>query len=602
MPTLFRAQEIIAVRTSYHLPGTSRATLQNVLSAAAMLHALISPASASPQGALHKARQDVPIQHVVIIMQENRSFDSYFGTYPGANGIPPNVCLPLVQNNPQKGCVAPFHDQHDVNAGGPHTDADAQADADDGITTNYMDGFVYQQTDGLNRFCGSARYGVRAPENCGNSKAGALRHDVMGYHTAQELPNYWAYANNFVLQDSLFEGTRAWSLASHLDLVSEWSAICDGDKLSTCITDPTGRPVHHGDVPYPWVNLFQLCDLHGVSWKYYLATGEEPDCENGEMDCDPQVQASGVLTLWNPTPGFTYVAGQGREYLKAHNPPIDQFLKDIKDGTLPAVSWIVPSNDVSDHPPFGITAGQNYVTSLVNAVMQSAYWSNTAIFISWDDWGGFYDPVAPPVVDRNTTATPIQGFGFRVPGLMISAYAKPGYIDHAVLSLDNYAVLIEDLFMGGARLDPTELGEPDNRPDIRDELTSVTFPDGTNAPIGNLIDEFDFTQPPLPPLILSTETPTGLTVDCGSHTKGVPQDCTSDNVKLSWLTLTGKNVPGPFTYQVLRDGNPIAKCLTTSVACVDADVPAGTHYYTIYSVDPEGHQSPNSAGAEADVP
>ena len=108
--------------------------------------------------------------------------------------------------------------------------------------------------------------------------------------------------------------------------------------------------------------------------------------------------------------------------------------------------------------------------------MQSPYWSNTAIFISWDDWGGFYDHVAPPVVDMDPGKYPVLGFGFRVPGLLISAYAKPGYIDHGVLSSDSYATFFEDLFMGGARLDPVKLGEPDSRPDIRDELTTHHLP------------------------------------------------------------------------------------------------------------------------------
>ncbi len=552
-----------------------------------------------------RAKNATPIQHVIIIMQENRSFDNYFGTFPGANGVPSGTCIPLKPNQPNGPCVASFHDVHDVNAGGPHTAAAAQADADDGIKTNYMDGFVQQQIAGSQKMCGSDRFGVRPPENCRNSKAGVLRNDVMGYHTDAEIPNYWAYARNFVLQDQLFEGTRAWSLASHLDLVSEWSAICKGGahpKLATCVTDPTAKPVHHDDVPYPWVNLFQLCDLNGVTWKYYLASGDEPDCDDDEMDCDPQTQASMVLTLWNPVPGFTWVASQGKSYLAEHNPPIDQFLKDVKAGTLPAVSWVVPSNDISEHPPAGLVAGQNYVTSLVNAVMQSPYWQNTAIFIAWDDWGGFYDHVVAPIVDYNPTSTPVQGFGFRVPGLMISAYARAGYIDHSVLSLDNYAVLIEDLFMGGSRLDPNALHQPDSRPDIRDELTTVTFPNGTKQQIGDLLDEFDFTQQPMPPLVLSTQTPAGISIACGSADPGVPQDCRSTAVRVSWLPLTGENVPGPFTYQVMRDGVPLAACRTTATECRDAEVPSGVHYYTAYSIDPSGNQSPNSAAAEADIP
>src|ERR1700733_3104478 len=112
--------------------------------------------------------QPVPITHVIVIMQENRSFDNYFGTYPGANGIPPNTCQPLNPSDPGQGCVMPFHDMHDVNAGGPHTAAVAQASLDDGITTALMDGFVYQQTIGLGPSCGSARVkpqGALAPDN-----------------------------------------------------------------------------------------------------------------------------------------------------------------------------------------------------------------------------------------------------------------------------------------------------------------------------------------------------------------------------------------------------------------------------------------------------
>jgi hypothetical protein len=185
---------------------------------------------------------------------------------------------------------------------------------------------------------------------------------------------------------------------------------------------------------------------------------------------------------------------------------------------------------------------------------------------------------------------------------MISAYAKPGYIDHAVLSTDSYATFIENVFLNGERLDPTALGNPDNRPDIRDALTSVTFLDGTTAPIGNLMDEFDFRERALPPLVLSTRMPNHIVIHCGSKTKDFPQDCGGREVRVFWDKVTGPHIPGPFTYQVQRDGTPLTTCDSSATSCVDRHVSPGTHIYTVSSIDQNGVVSPPSAGAEADVP
>jgi hypothetical protein len=236
----------------------------------------------------------------------------------------------------------------------------------------------------------------------------------------------------------------------------------------------------------------------------------------------------------------------------------------------------------------------------VNAIMQSSAWPNTAIFIAWDDWGGFYDHVDPPNVDTNDTDTPIEGFGLRVPGLMISPYARPGQIDSSVLSFDSYATFVEDLFAHGARLDPVALGVPDNRPDIRDELTSVTYLDGTTAPVGDLLDEFDFARPPLTPLVLSTAIPNQLTPACGA---GIGNDflCTSRTVRLKWEPVTQATGTPPYTYHVTRDGNDLPGCVTTGTDCKDKPGP-GNHLYRMYSVDSLGIVSPLSAAVEADLP
>ena len=592
------------MRLSHRIDCTNRRSAARVAARIALALVFAPPlaqAQAVPPGhaaKLKRAREK--IQHVVIIMQENRSFDSYFGTYPGADGIPQGTCVPINPAHPGKGCIASYHDPLDINAAGTHRSEDAQADIDDGITTAKMDGYVKVQKNSRNGKTGCPQ--ANASYLCIALFQGVARYDVMGYHNAEDLPNYWAYAQNFVLQDELFAGVRTWSYPSHLDITSEWSATCTNplDALS-CVTDPSPKPVgNHKHITLPRANLFLLLDMNQVSWKYYVTAGSQPDCDDGEMTCATVPQQAGVASGWNPAPLFESVQAQGTEYLLQHNPTLAQFYTDLAAGTLPQVSWIVPNGGVAEHPPDRITKGMQYVTGIVNAIMQSSAWPNTAIFIAWDDWGGLYDHVDPPNVDTNGTATPIQGFGLRVPGIMISPYAHAGLIDSSVLSFDSYATFIEDLFTNSTRLDPAALGVPDNRPDIRDELTSVMFLNGTTAKIGDLLDEFDFTQPPLPPLILSTAIPTELTPACGA---GIGNDflCGSSVVRLKWAPLAQATGTPPYTYHVTRDGNDLPACATSGTSC--QDVPGhGNHLYRIYSVDSVGTVSPLSAAVEADVP
>jgi phospholipase C len=164
-----------------------------------------------------------------------------------------------------------------------------------------------------------------------------------------------------------------------------------------------------------------------------------------------------------------------------------EFFEAAARGNLPAVSWVMPTQGQGEHPPDDIGDGQAWVTQLVNAVMQGPreQWLHTAIFIVWDDWGGFYDHVRPPNVDEN-------GYGLRVPSLLISPWARAGMIDHQTLSFDAYLKLIEDRFLGGSRLDPDRDGWPDARPTVRESL----------AILGDLSKDFDFTQEPIEPVIL----------------------------------------------------------------------------------------------------
>ncbi len=460
--------------TSGSTPGSSTTT------------ATVAPGP--PAVGIHK------IRHVVIIMQENRSFDSYFGTYPGAEGIPglagnPGT-VPCLPDPNTGGCVRPFHDRQDRSLGGPHSSTAAQVD----INLGKMDGFVGEQERGM---AGCAQTFNPA---CGNGEGTP---DVMGYHDGSDIPNYWAYAHNFVLQDHMFQSDASWSLPAHLYMVSEWSAYCslkaDPRSCRSEIESPQYPPDFARKIGialptepnYAWTDLTYLLHKYGVSWNYYVYKGTEPDCDSdAAMSCAPVGQNSKTPGIWNPLPYFTDVQQDGQ---LGNIKSLSKFFYDVRRGALPAVSWIVPNGRVSEHPPGLISTGETYVTGLVNAIMQSPDWSSTAIFLAWDDWGGFYDSVAPPYVDE-------QGYGLRVPGLVISPYAKQGLVDHQTLSFDAYVKFIEDDFLGGQRLDPRTDGRPDPRPDVRE-----------NEPqLGDLTADFDFNQQPHSPEILPVQPPTDL--------------------------------------------------------------------------------------------
>jgi phospholipase C len=417
-----------------------------------------------------------------MIMQENRSFDQYFGTYPGADGIPrqngvPTVCVPDADGKP----VRPYYSSADGSTGGPHTQPDAVAD----IAGGKMNGFVTRR--------------VQAPDckdNLNPACTGKGAPDVMSYHDAREIPNYWSYAENFVLQDHMFQSDDSWSLPAHLFAVSAWSARCTSPTDALTCTNNNNNPIPKrvpggGKPPrnFTWTDLTYLLHTRGVSWGYYIAPGNQPDCADGDVTCPPKKQTTGTPSIWNPLPNFATVKADGE---LGNIQPVQNFYTQARAGTLPAVSWVVPDQADSEHSPALVSTGQAYVTGLINAVMTGPDWSSTAIFLTWDDWGGFFDHVVPPRVDQN-------GYGLRVPGLLISPYAKRGFIDHQTLSFDAYLKFIEDRFLGGQALDPSTDGRPDPRPTVREKV----------ATLGDLRAEFDFTQAPRPPMVLPGHPPPG---------------------------------------------------------------------------------------------
>jgi phospholipase C len=437
-----------------------------------------SPASLEPQPTqLELARER--LKHLVFIVQENRSFDHYFGTFPGAEGFPMrngriDVCIP----DPIAGhCARPYHSTSQLQQGGPHNERASESDVNGGR----MDGFVRTVIEG-HEYCADHR----SEASCATYLGPQGQPDVMSYHTAREIPNYWTYARRFVLQDRMFAPADSWTLPAHLFLVSAWAASCSNPRepMSCRSNLDLGAEFaaqrERRDVPiWAWTDITYLLHEHGVSWSYYV----------GDDTCffDPCQRGAGrehTVLQQNPLPWFTTIRETGQmDRIQTHS----EFFRAAAAGNLPSVSWMLPHNGVGEHPANDepIWRGQRHVTKVINAIMRGPDWDETAIFLTWDDWGGFYDHVEPPRVDRN-------GYGIRVPGLLISPWAKAGTIDSQILSFDAYLKLIEDVFLMSERLNPRTISRPDARPTVREKVPIL----------GNLLRDFDFRQDPIPPLIL----------------------------------------------------------------------------------------------------
>jgi phospholipase C len=309
--------------------------------------------------------------------------------------------------------------------------------------------------------------------------------DVMSYLTKREIPNYWTYAKEFLLQDHLFAPADSWTLPAHLFLVSAWAAHCtDARDPMSCSSDlaldaeRVAMQAKRRAALYAWTDITYLLHEQDVTWAYYVGN------DTCAFECTTARGEQRTVSQQSPLPWFTTVR-ENRQLsnIRGH----DDYFAAAADGTLPTVSWVMPYSGVGEHPATGepVWKGQRHVTHVVNAAMRGPDWDETAIFITWDDWGGFYDHLEPPRVDVN-------GYGIRVPGLLISPWARAGTIDSQVLSFDAYLKLIEDLFLDGQRLDPATMSRPDSRPTVREDV----------GILGDLLEEFDFTQDPIPPLIL----------------------------------------------------------------------------------------------------
>lgn len=429
-----------ALRAPPSPPAASSAPLPTAEARMATLRPVRNPAL--PPGPHGLAK----IQHFVFIMQENRSFDSYFGTYPGAEGLPADVCLP----DPYGGrCIPPYHDPSPVNYDGPHGWDDARTS----INQGRMDGFL-RAAYGSGAKKG-ATHPCQLPASC---EPGRDPREVMGWHDAREIPNYWNYAHLYVLQDHMFSSIASYTLPNRLYMLSGQS----GGHVSQAQARP---------VTFEIKAITDVLTEQGIPWKYYVTTGTRPDPTTGAVigSAGDRVGAPGEFSFLNPLPALRGIKEDATQ--RGRLVDTAEFYRDARSGTLPRVSWVIPSDPVSEHPPADIRKGMAYVTGLINAVMEGPDWPTTAIFITYDEWGGYYDHLIPPEVDVN-------GLGIRVPGLVISPYAKQGYIDHQVYSSTSWLRILEERF----------------------DLPPLTARDADAA---DMLDAFDFTQKSRPPVRLA---------------------------------------------------------------------------------------------------
>lgn len=476
------------------------------------------------------------IQHIIFIVKENRTFDHYFGTFPKAIGTTSgrNSLGQVIK-------LGPGPDRLPYDLG--HTWDDAAA----GVDRGHMDGF-----DLLTR---------------GNVSGQNMSYTQM---SAQDIPNYWTYATNFVLADQMFSSLRGPSMPNHLYTVAATSGGvinnpshtpnnstaswgCDADPSVTVqVMDPLGN-ISNPAPCFDFQTMVDSLQSAGISWKYYAPPQNNSGYVWSSLDAIDHIRNS---SLWSE-----------------HVVSPDQFVLDVQNGQLPAVSWLVESFENSEHPPYSVCLGENYTVNQINAVMQSKYWDSSAIFLTWDDFGGFYDHVPPP-----NPPPDVYGYGPRVPLIILSPYAKKSYISHTLYEFASVLKFIEEDF----GLAP--LGDRD-------------------ANANDTLDSFDFLGSPLPPLVLSPrQCPLLSAATAPFSTTVVGQNSqytvVLSNQRSSTLSISSVSVTKEFsqTNDCPAQLRPHNSCrITVSFTPANKGVRTGT--LTVVDSDPTSPQVANLTGA-----
>lgn len=354
------------------------------------------PASASEDFApAEELRTTTPIKHFMVLMQENHSFDNYFGTYPGADGIPEGTCMP-VDAGPDPGgpavdtdCVEPFHIEDEAILDLGHSVDVHKLQYNNGKMDGFLEAFAERR---------------------------GLGGQPMGYYDDRDIPFYWNIADNYVLFDRMFTSASGGSVWNHMFWVTGTPGNYEADLL---------LPGGFDHIP----TIFDRLQEAGISWKFYI--------QNYKPEINfrtPGTGDEGAQIVW--VPPLNYNRFLDDPALNSRIVNMSEYYQDLAEGTLPAVSFMVPSG-ASEHPPGSIQAGERFVRALLNALMASSAWESSAFMWTYDDWGGWYDHVPPPKVDR-------YGYGFRAPALLVSPYARRGHVDSTTLDFTSQLKFIEN--------------------------------------------------------------------------------------------------------------------------------------------------------------
>lgn len=417
----------------------------------ATLHVFV-PGKSAAETARLAPKNTTPIQHIIIMVKENRTFDNYFGTFPGANGA-------TTYTDPS-GTVHPLNHEVDTLAGD--------------ISHSHTSSVLAYDNGKMDKF--SEITGAMQKIN------GALTDVADSQFYQSDIPNYWQYAQTFTLADNFFSTVSGTSFGNHLFTIAgtdsdadespqnlknkdmhnragKWG--CDSTKGTTVEERHADGSITEAFPCYDFTTLGDLLTAANISWKYYAPSYGQQGYQWSSYDAIRHIRT---------TPAWAQ-----------HVVNSDSFISDVQNNTLPQVSWLVQSAAVSDHPPSSVCLSENWTVKQINAIMQnSTLWPNTAIVLTWDEFGGFYDHVAPPQGPNSQIE-----YGFRVPALIISPYSKAAKngstVNHTFLSFPSIIRMVEDIF----------------------QLPSLG---GLDATSNSLLKTLDFTRTPIQPLILQTRT------------------------------------------------------------------------------------------------